>query len=87
MGNDSIDAQIAYFRGNSIQRSNVTAASLATGLMPNATVPVYSYPLGQADPVIDPIAAGIVTLDTQRAVQEVSGMFDGSALPSAASFR
>lgn len=82
-GNDAMDAQNAYFRANSIQRSNVTAASLATGLMPNATVPVYSYPLGLADPVIDPIAAGIVTLDTQRAVQEVSGMFNGSALPSA----
>ena len=82
-GNDAMDAQDAYFRANSIQRSNVTAAPLANGLMPNATVPVYSYPLGLADPVIDPIAAGIVTLDTQRAVQEVSGMFDGAALPSA----
>ena len=84
-GNDSVDAQSAYFRANSIQRSNVTAASLATGLLPNATVPVYSYPLGQIDPVFDPIDAGIATLDTQRAVREVSGIFNGSALPAALS--
>jgi 4-phytase/acid phosphatase len=82
-GNDAADAQQSYFRANSIQRSNVSAAYLALGLLPNATVPVYSYPLGQADPVFDPIAANIVTLDTQRAVQEVNGVFNGSAIPSA----
>jgi len=35
-GADEADAQNVYFRANSIQRSNVTAASLATGLLPAA---------------------------------------------------
>ncbi|MGB7762055.1 MAG: histidine-type phosphatase [Bryobacteraceae bacterium] len=84
-GADAADAKRSYFRANSIQRSNITAASLAAGLMPGATVPVHSYPLGQIDPVFDPISANVATLDSQRAAQEVAGMFNGSALPSALS--
>jgi 4-phytase/acid phosphatase len=84
-GADGADAQKSYFRANSIQRSNVTAASLATGLLPAATVPVHSYPLGQVDPVFDPITAGVAIVDTARATQEVSGIFSGVALPSALS--
>lgn len=79
-GHDRADARRSYFRSNSIQRSNITASSLAVGLLPDATVPVHSYPLNQPDPVFDPIAANIVTLDTERAVQEVSGIFSGAAL-------
>jgi 4-phytase/acid phosphatase len=83
-GNDTEDAKRAYFRANSIQRSNISAASLATGLLPNASVPVHSYPLGTADPVFDPITAKIVTVDTARAVEEVNGIFgSGPALASA----
>ncbi len=82
-GVDQVDAQQSYFRANSIQRSNITAASLATGLLPAATVPVYSYPLGQTDPVFDPIAAGVAVTDTARAAQEVSGIYNGAALPAA----
>lgn len=82
-GADAVDARRSYFRANSIQRSNVTAASLAAGLMPRATVPVHSYPLGQTDPVFDPIAAKVAVVNPERAAQEVSGMFNGSALPSA----
>jgi 4-phytase / acid phosphatase len=87
MGNNSVDVPKSYFRANSIQRSNISAASLAAGLFPgnpfgSPHVPIYSYPLGQPDPVFDPIAANIVTLDTQRAAEEVSGIFNGSALAS-----
>jgi hypothetical protein len=39
--------------------------------------------LAQPDPVFDPIAANIVTLDTERAAEEVSEIFTGSALASA----
>jgi 4-phytase/acid phosphatase len=84
-GADEADARESYFRANSIQRSNVTAASFATGLLPAATVPVHSYALGQTDPVFDPISAGVAIVDTARAAQEVSGIFSGTALPSALS--
>jgi 4-phytase/acid phosphatase len=83
-GNNQADAKRSYFRANSIQRSNISAAALATGLLPTATVPVYSYPLGTPDPVFDPIAASIVTLDSARAAEQVAGIFgSGSALASA----
>jgi 4-phytase/acid phosphatase len=82
-GSDAEDAQKSYFRANSIQRSNVTAASLGAGLMPEATIPVYSYPLGQIDPVFDPVGANAVVVDTQRAAQEVNGIYNAAALASA----
>ncbi|MEH2411658.1 histidine-type phosphatase [Nostoc sp.] len=82
--NNQEDARRSYFRANSIQRSNISAASLAGGLLPNVSVPVYSYPLGQPDPVFDPIGANVVTVDTVRAVNEVKKIFnDGETLRSA----
>ena len=74
----------SYFRANSIQRSNVSAASVGNGLFPGVTVGVHSYPLGTPDPIFDPISAKIVTVDTNRAVNEVKGIFNnGPALQSA----
>jgi 4-phytase/acid phosphatase len=82
-GNDVEDAKHAYFRANSIQRSNVSAAALAAALLPTASVPVHSYPLGQTDPVFDPVAAKIATVDGARAVAEVAGAFGpGTAIAS-----
>ena len=82
-GNDTADAMKAYFRANSIQRSNISAANLALGLLPTATIAVHSYPLGTPDPVFDPIAANVVTLDASRAALETTGAFNGAAIPSA----
>ena len=83
-GNDRADRKLAYFRANSIQRSNVSAASLAAGLLPGVSVPVHSYPLGQPDPIFDPITAKVVTVDAARAVKEATGVFNnGDALRSA----
>jgi 4-phytase / acid phosphatase len=81
-GEHTADAQKSYFRANSIQRSNISAASLATGIFPSASVPVHSYALGQPDPVFDPIAGKIVTPDLARAAKEVSGIFNGSSIPA-----
>ena len=78
------DVGRSYFRANSIQRSNVSAASLGSGLFPGVTVGVHSYPLGTPDPVFDPISAKVVTVDANRAVYEVKGIFNnGPALQSA----
>jgi len=74
-GNDAEDAKHAYFRANSIQRSNISAAALAAALLPKAAVPIHSYPLGQTDPVFDPVAAKIVTVDGTRAVTEIAGVY------------
>ena len=83
-GNDVSDAKSVYFRANSIQRSNISAASLATGLLPGASVPVHSFPLGTPDPIFDPISAAVVTVDTARAANEVGGIYSsGSAIASA----
>ncbi|MHC1726668.1 MAG: histidine-type phosphatase [Syntrophobacteraceae bacterium] len=54
-GNVLTDFRRSYFRANSIQRSNITAAAFQTGLIPGSKVSVHSYPLGQPDPVFDPI--------------------------------
>ncbi len=83
-GNDGLDAGRSYFRANSIQRSNVTAAAFGAGLIPNLTVPVHSFPLGQTDPVFDPIAADVAEVDPVRAVTEAQAIFNkGTALASA----
>jgi len=83
-GDDAQDAKASYFRANSIQRSNISAASLAKGLLPEASVPVHSFPLGTPDPIFDPIAAGIVTVDTTLAANQEVGIFgSGSSVVSA----
>jgi 4-phytase/acid phosphatase len=83
-GNDAADATKSYFRANSIQRSNVSAADLATGLLPGATVGVHSYALGTPDPIFDPILAGVVTNDGARAARETAGTFGSGAAVKAA---
>lgn len=83
-GNTVTDMPRLYFRANSIQRSNVTAAKFGEGLIPGATVPVHSYELGTTDPVFDPVAAKVATVDPDRAVAEAQGIFgSGAAIASA----
>jgi len=54
------------------------------GLLPGVTIPVHSYALGQPDPVFDPISAGIVTIDANRAANESREVYNsGTALASA----
>lgn len=83
-GDAAQDARSAYFRANSIQRSNVTAQALAAGLYPGASVPVHSYPLGQPDPIFDPIAARVAQVDPQRASQEVAAIYGAGPAIAAA---
>ena len=78
------DATRSYFRANSIQRSNVTAAAFGAGLFEGMAVPVHSYPLGQTDPVFDPISANVAAVDAVRAAREVRQVYNsGAALASA----
>jgi 4-phytase/acid phosphatase len=83
-GSAPTDLSRSYFRANSIQRSNITAAKFGEGLIPGATIPVHSYQLGTTDPVFDPVAANVVTVDPDRAGTEVLGIYgSGAALTSA----
>jgi 4-phytase/acid phosphatase len=91
-GNVQTDLSRSYFRANSIQRSNITAAKFGEGLIPGATIPVHSYPIADADtntqavpdPVFDPLLARVATVDPDRAVAEAKGIFgSGAAIASA----
>ncbi len=83
-GNVRWDASHSYFRANSIQRSNVTAAALGAGLFEGMAVRVHSYPLGRPDPAFDPISAQVATVDAARAAEEVRQVYNsGAALASA----
>jgi 4-phytase / acid phosphatase len=83
-GDTATDLARSYFHANSIQRSNITAAFFGSGLIPGATVPVHSFALGTPDPVFDPVAAGIVTVDSNRAVAEAQGVYGSAAALEAA---
>jgi len=83
-GDGSSDLAHSYFRANSIQRSNLTATMLGSGLFNGITVPVHSYALGQPDPVFDPVLANVAIVDAVRAANEVQGIYySGTALASA----
>lgn len=83
-GDAATDLGRSYFRANSIQRSNLTATMFGQGLIPGATIPVHSYALGHADPVFDPISAGVATVDANRAANEAKEIYNsGTALASA----
>jgi 4-phytase/acid phosphatase len=83
-GDADVDLAHSYFRANSIQRSNLTATKLGAGLFNGATVPVHSYPLGEPDPVFDPILANVATADLSRAARAVQEVYNsGTALASA----
>jgi 4-phytase / acid phosphatase len=85
-GNAQTDLARSYFRANSIQRSNITAAMFGAGLIPGVTIPVHSYAIANPDtgaeavpdPVFDPILAGVAEASPARAQADVRGIY-GSA--------
>jgi 4-phytase/acid phosphatase len=84
IGNDQENAERSYFRANSIERSWATAEAFQSGLIPNSTASVHSYPIGQPDPVFDPIMAGVVTVDLDRAATEAQAIFNNGEVLSSA---
>ena len=85
-GDASSDLARSYFRANTIERSYMTAAKFGAGLIPGANIPVHTYypPPTNADPVIDPLLAGVAPVDPVRALAEVQGVFgSGTNLSSA----
>jgi 4-phytase/acid phosphatase len=86
-GDTNTDLAHSYFRANVIERSYMTAAKFGAKLIPGANIPVHTYnPTNPfvADPVIDPLLAGVATVDPARALTEVQGVFgSGTNLSSA----
>ena len=85
-GNADTDLAHCYFRANTIQRSYMTCAHFGAALIPNANIPVHTYQAGTPDPVIDPLLAGVATVNTNLAVAQVQGIYgSGSSLQAALS--
>jgi len=86
-GDTNTDLAHSYFRANVIERSYITAAEFGAKLIPGANIPVHTYnPTNPyiADPVIDPLMAGVATVDPARALAEIQGVFgSGTNLSSA----
>lgn len=83
-GDVNADVARSYFRANTIQRSYMTAAQFGAGLIPQATIPIHTYATNTPDPVFDPILASVATVDPDRALTEVLGVFgSGATLASA----
>jgi len=62
-GDASSDLAHSYFRANVIERSYMTAAKFGAKLIPGANIPVHTYATNVADPVLDPLSAGVATVD------------------------
>jgi len=85
-GNDTADANFVLFHANVIQRTIDTAQHLWAGLLPGAPVNVqYLTPATVADPLFDPVGAGVAQLNSQVAIDSVNGRLGGNpqALASA----
>ncbi len=84
-GTDSADAASAYFRATGTPLITQTAQAFAAGLLPAATVPIHSYTAPAADPLFDPVDAGVAMLDEGKAVAAVNGRLgnDPQSLASA----
>jgi 4-phytase / acid phosphatase len=78
-GNDTADANFVFFRANVIQRTIDTAQHFWAGMLPGAPVNVqYLTPATAADPLFDPVDAGIAELDSQMAMASVTGRLGGN---------
>jgi 4-phytase/acid phosphatase len=82
-GNNQTDVPRAYFRANSIERSNVTAEMFQAGLLPGSQPAVHSYPVSLTtpvfDPVFDPIATGVANVDPSIAATQAQEIFNSQA--------
>jgi len=83
-GDTNTDLARSYFRANTIERSYITAAKFGAKLIPGANIPVHTFAAGTPDLVIDPLLAGVATVDPARALAEIQGVSgSGTNLSSA----
>ncbi len=75
-GNDASDAAFVYVRANNTPLIVDTAQAFAAGLLPAAAVAIDTK--STADPLFDPIDAGVANLDTNMALAAVNGRLGGN---------
>ena len=83
-GNDTADAAFVYLRATGTPLISDTAKAFAAGMLPGAKLQVNSYTAPAADPLFDPVDAGVARINEQMAVAAVNGRLGGNA-PSLAS--
>ena len=75
-GNDNADAAYLYVRADNAPLMVDTAQAFAEGLLPAARTTVNTVP--GADPLFDPIDAGVAKLDGNMAIAAVNGRLGGN---------
>jgi 4-phytase/acid phosphatase len=65
------DVSRVYIYADKEQRTLETGRALAESLLPGCSVTVHSAPLGNRDPLFNPIEAGVVKADWETAAQAV----------------
>ena len=78
-GDAEADLARCYFRANTIERSYMTCAQFGASLIPQANIPVHTYPSSQPDRVIDPLRAGVATVDPGLALAQAQGLYGSGA--------
>jgi len=77
-GRDSKDAAYVYVRAMGTPLIAGTAQAFAAGLLPAAKLNVDTYTPATLDPLFNPVAAGVATLDETMAVAAVNGRLGGN---------
>ena len=75
-GDDHADSAFVYVRANNTPLIVDTAQAFAAGLLPAAAVAIDTK--STADPLFDPIDAGVANLDTNMALAAVNGRLGGN---------
>src|SRR5262249_34375019 len=70
---DCADVSRTYFWADTDQRTRETATALAEGLFSGCEVEIHTVTDGNADPLFDPIEAGVVKQDARLALAAVAG--------------
>jgi 4-phytase / acid phosphatase len=74
-GDDHADSAFVYARANNTPLIVDTAQAFTAGLLPAASIAIDT--ISTADPLFDPIDAGVANLDTKMALAAVNGRLGG----------
>jgi 4-phytase/acid phosphatase len=84
---DDADCGAVYYWANVVQRTIATAKALSEGLSPGCAAAVHTVGEGKADPLFEPVKAGVVKPDLARARAAVEGRVGGDLAAWSASHR
>jgi 4-phytase/acid phosphatase len=84
---DGAGCDAVYYWANVVQRTIATAKALSEGLSPGCASAVHTVGEGQADPLFEPVKAGVVKPDLALARASVEGRVGGDLAAWSASHR